>query len=247
MRDEVQDRVLASSNQKCGHFIRTLYAQKASGEAFYGGLSTLFAGTGAVLSHVPTAQAFSAGGAVFSGINSEIGQAYFANKAIEVITAGIHARRQSLLEEIYQRRISHQAYIELNGSNNMQPAQKKKTKAQPITYTYPMVVAIEESKEVPADKNTATEKQKSDQKAATNNKTNGKAAYYSLNASIRDAVQYHASCATIVGLEVAAESISRVTNPGAEELGKFLDKLQKYGLDASIEAHPAPDSGADTK
>jgi hypothetical protein len=202
IRDEVQDRVLASSNQKCGDYMRTLFAQKGDTEVFWGSLSTLFSGAGAVLSHMPTAQAFSAGGAVFSGINSEFQQAYFANKAIEVITTGINARRSEILKNIILRREQHNIY--LMQRTNLLVDKTLKTETEEIEL-----------------KNKETQKKKPESKVALS---------YSLNASIRDALQYHSACSTVVGLEVAAESIARVQNPGIAEVSSFMKKLKEAEL-----------------
>ncbi len=103
-RNEIQDYVLAASNQKCGHYMRVLYGHRGDTEVFWGGLSTLLAGAGAVLTNVQSAQALSAGAAVSSGIRSELSQAYFANLAMEVITAGIHTRRNEILNNIKKDR-----------------------------------------------------------------------------------------------------------------------------------------------
>lgn len=117
LRDEMQDHILAASNQKCGGYIRYLHSIKGDTDVFWGGLATLLAGAGSVISYGPTAQAFSAGGAVSSGIRAEFNQAYFANLAIEVMTAGINSRRTEILQEIYKRRgNSGDEHYSLNGA-----------------------------------------------------------------------------------------------------------------------------------
>jgi hypothetical protein len=106
-RDDLQDRVLAASNQKCGQYFIFLHGNKADWELKLGGVSSLLAGAGAVVSHMPSAQAFSAAAGVASAARAERSQAYFANLAIEVVTSGIRSRRGKILEEIAQKRANH--------------------------------------------------------------------------------------------------------------------------------------------
>ncbi len=115
-RNEIQDYVLAASNQKCGHYMRVLYGHRGDTEVFWGGLSTLLAGAGAVLTNVQSAQALSAGAAVSSGIRSELSQAYFANLAMEVITAGIHTRRAEILTKIKEDRKAENSSYTIPGA-----------------------------------------------------------------------------------------------------------------------------------
>lgn len=169
-RNEIQDYVIAASNQKCGDYIRLLHSIRGDSDVFWGGLSTLFAGAGSVLSHVHTAQVFSAAGAVSSGIRSEISQAYFANLAIEVIVGGINSQRQQRLDQIIESR-----------------------------------------------KLDTTE--------------------YGLHGALRDALLYHSSCTAITGLEAASQAITRADNPGALELGKFVNDLRSAGVRVRLEAN----------
>lgn len=165
-RNEIQDYVIAASNQKCGHYMRVLYGHRGDTEVFWGGLSALLAGAGAVLTNVQSAQAMSAGAAVSSGIRSELSQAYFANLAMEVVTAGINARRDEIFDQIQERR-------KQNMGN--------------ITYT--------------------------------------------IHGAVSDALTYHSSCSVLIGLEVASQSINRVSNPGVKDFLQNYDQLkEKFGL-----------------
>lgn len=107
LRDEVQDYIIALSNQKCGEYFRLLHSMRADSDVIWGSLSTLLSGAGAVLSHAPTASAFAASGAASSGIRAELNQAYFSNLALEVMTSGISSRREKVSEKIYRNRANH--------------------------------------------------------------------------------------------------------------------------------------------
>lgn len=116
IRNEVQDHLIAASNQKCGDYIRLLHSLRGDTDVFWGGLTTLLAGAGSVLSHAETAKAFSVGGAVSSGIRSEFSQAYFANLAIEVMVSGINSKRATILTDINSRRADTATDYTLNGA-----------------------------------------------------------------------------------------------------------------------------------
>lgn len=191
IRNEIQDYVLAASNQKCGEYVKLLHSLRGDTDVFWGGLATLFAGAGAVLSHAPTAQALSAAGAVSSGVRSEFSQAYFANLAIEVVASGIESRRKEILDTINKNRVT--------------------------------TVTVKSASGTLADVTTV----------------------YSLNGAISDALDYHAACNAITGLEVAAESITRADNPGALELGKFIKDLNSAGIAFSFSGEQRP-TPADT-
>lgn len=167
IRNEVQDLILAASEQRCGEYVTMLHSVRGDSDVFWGGLSTLLSGAGAVVTSTTQAKALSAAGAVSSGIRSELGQAYFANLALEVISSGINTRRAAILDQIREAR-----------------------------------------------KNTDT-------------------TAYTLNGAIADALRYHAACNAITGLEVASESITRVENPGAAEIAKFIKNLQASGANVS--------------
>ncbi|MEO0617166.1 MAG: hypothetical protein AAFY69_13635 [Pseudomonadota bacterium] len=79
-------------------------ATRGDTETFWGGLAILFGAAGSIVSHPASAQAFSAAGATSSGVNAVIDQAYFANLAVEIITAGLSKRRKDILEEIDNKR-----------------------------------------------------------------------------------------------------------------------------------------------
>jgi hypothetical protein len=88
------------SEQRCGAYKTFLLRDKAKVGTMLGTLTTLFAGTSAVLTHAKTASAYAAGASAFSGINAVYSQERFANLALEVVTSGINQRRTSLANTI---------------------------------------------------------------------------------------------------------------------------------------------------
>ncbi len=120
-RDELQDHIIAASNQKCSGYKRLLHGLKGDYESAWGSVATVLAGTSAVVTHVKSAQAFAAGSVAASGIRSELDNAYFASKTVEVITAGINSRRAEILTEINEAR--------------------KQSSSQTVTYTLNRAVA----------------------------------------------------------------------------------------------------------
>lgn len=245
IRDEIQDRVLAASNQKCGYYMKSLYSLKGDTEVFWGGLSTLLSGAGAVLPHASTAKAFAAGGAATSGIRSELEQAYFANKAIEVITAGIEVRRNEILEEIMHKRFLSEAYFQLwDPGYDINKLTKNGLKKSPKSNQEDInnnELADASDEEVKAEEGELKTRYSYTPLGVLHNKNNEHIHHndvptrYPLNGAIRDALAYHAACSTITGLEVAAESIARIENPGVAEFHKFLKKMEKAGIKATVE------------
>ena len=116
LRDDLQYRIIGASNQKCGKYLNYLHAVKSNNDKLFGSLSTIFAGAGAIINHASTAQAFSAAGAATAGVGAEFNQADFANLAIEVVTAGIRSKRQTILEDIAEKRADRNVNYPLNGA-----------------------------------------------------------------------------------------------------------------------------------
>lgn len=99
-RNNLQDRIIAASNQRCGAYLRTLVASKAQTQVVWGDLSALLTGAAAVTTPVSTAKALAAAGAFATYANSNYNDAYFSNLTTSVIAAGISRHRQLLLERI---------------------------------------------------------------------------------------------------------------------------------------------------
>lgn len=99
-RNDLQERLIAASNQRCGAYIRTIISSKSQTQTVWTSMATLLSGAAAVVPHVQTAKALAAGSTVSTGLMSTYNEAYFNNLAITVVTAGISKQRESILESI---------------------------------------------------------------------------------------------------------------------------------------------------
>jgi uncharacterized protein YceK len=150
-RNDMQDRILAASNQRCGTYLRELVASKSQTKMGWGSAALLLSGAASVVTHAHTAKALAAGSTAATGINSLYNEAYFNNLALNVISAGISKQREQILGQITTQR------------------------AKPM-------------------------------------------ADYPVNRAVADALQYHAACNMISGLEAAAVATKAIANekPGSD-------------------------------
>lgn len=103
-RTEIQERILAASDQRCNDF-KTLLQKKAANVSFNTGLiatGTALAAT--IVDNANTSKILSGFSGLSSGFRAEYNQAYFANAAIQVIVAGIDSRRRTAYEQIRHAR-----------------------------------------------------------------------------------------------------------------------------------------------
>jgi len=103
-RNEIQDRIIAASNQRCGAYIQRLKQFDAETNLQLGFLTTAFATAGAIFSAESTIRASSGLAALFSGFRAEFNQEYFSNKTVHIIAEGIRSGRSEVLRDIYQLR-----------------------------------------------------------------------------------------------------------------------------------------------
>lgn len=99
-RNELQDRLIAASNQRCGSYMRMLTSSKTLTDTSWGSIATLLSGAAAVTTPTAVAQALAAGSAVSNGLKSDYDQNYFQNLSITVISSGIARQRMAILERI---------------------------------------------------------------------------------------------------------------------------------------------------
>jgi|GEM_PF-2519137 len=104
LRNELQDRIIAASNQRCATFMRTLTSSKAQSSMIWGNVSTLLASAATVTTPIGIAKALAAGSAVSNGVLSRYDDAYFNHLSISVINGGIARNRQAVLERILAER-----------------------------------------------------------------------------------------------------------------------------------------------
>lgn len=103
-RNELQDHIIAASNQRCSAYLRTLVASKETSTMGWGGFATLLSGAASVVSPASVAKALAAGSTVSSGILNLYNEAYFNSLAINAISAGITRQRQAILEDLTNKR-----------------------------------------------------------------------------------------------------------------------------------------------
>lgn len=140
-RNELQDRLIAASNQRCGAYIRTLVSSKSQTQMGWGGLATFLSGAATVTTPAAAARVLSAGSTISGSFLSLYNEAYFNNLTVTVISSGIAKKREGLLRDMATKK-----YHELTD--------------------------------------------------------------YTVNAAISDALNYHAACNMITGLEAAGTAIN---------------------------------------
>lgn len=99
-RNDLQDRIIAASNQRCGTYIRDLVSSKAQSQMGWGGIATLLSGAASVVTPLSVARALSAGSTVSNGILSQYNEAYFNSLTVTLISSGITKKRESILQHI---------------------------------------------------------------------------------------------------------------------------------------------------
>lgn len=100
LRNEVQDRIVAASNQRCGQYKNFLKQFDSETNTILGGLATAVAGAGAIFRPADTARALSGIAAIFSGWRAEVSADFFNNLTIQVVTKGIEARRKEIHDQM---------------------------------------------------------------------------------------------------------------------------------------------------
>lgn len=99
-RNELQDRLVAASNQRCGTFIRTLVSSKSQTQMGWGGLATFLSGAATITTPIAAARVLSAGSTISSSFLNLYNEAYFNNLTVNVISSGISKKREGLLQYI---------------------------------------------------------------------------------------------------------------------------------------------------
>jgi len=99
-RNELQDRLIAASNQRCSTYIRILASSKSVTDMTWGSFATFLSGAASVTTPASAARVLAAGSTFSSGVMSQYDQNYFQNLSIMVISAGITRQRQAILERI---------------------------------------------------------------------------------------------------------------------------------------------------
>ncbi|MCH7887723.1 MAG: hypothetical protein IIA00_00410 [Proteobacteria bacterium] len=103
LRNQVQERILAASNQACAEFKRELKALDARVNFILGALTTATGVAGGIFTG-GTSQALSATAGILSGVRAEFNEDYFQMLTIQVITDGFGKKRQEIYKDILANR-----------------------------------------------------------------------------------------------------------------------------------------------
>lgn len=98
-RNRIQDRLVISSDQRCGIYKRVIHQVAADSSYWSGSVATVSGVLGSLLGG-NAARNLAAISGISSGIGAEFSQAYYSNLASNVITKGIEERRKSILGRI---------------------------------------------------------------------------------------------------------------------------------------------------
>ena len=100
-RNQIQERMLAASEQRCADFKMYLQRTQAVANFASGSLTSLFAAAGAITKSIEGAKTFAGLSGLSSAVGAEYSQAYFASLAAHVIISGIDRQRARIYEQIY--------------------------------------------------------------------------------------------------------------------------------------------------
>jgi len=103
-RNELQDRLIAASNQKCALYIRQLASSKSQTHVMWSGLAALLSGAASVVNPASTAKALAAGSTVSNTYDNLYSESYFQDMTINVISAGISKKREGIFLQFQEFR-----------------------------------------------------------------------------------------------------------------------------------------------
>jgi hypothetical protein len=103
IRNGLQDRIIAASNQRCGEYKDFLKRFDSESNITLGWLATATAGAGAVTTPASAARVLSGIAAVLSGWRAEVNEAYLNKLTVQVVTNGIEGKRNDILTAISKR------------------------------------------------------------------------------------------------------------------------------------------------
>jgi len=103
-RNEIQERILAASDQRCNDFKNLLQKKFANANFVSGVVSTAAAVAASVVNSVEGSKTLAGLAGLTNGYRSEYNQAFFANAAAQVVVAGIDSRRRTAYEQILRVR-----------------------------------------------------------------------------------------------------------------------------------------------
>jgi hypothetical protein len=104
LRDNMQDYLLAASEQRCGLFKTYLRNVDTTIESWFGGLSLVFATAGALVPGIQASHIFSGVSGLTGAIGNQTKEAIFSELATYVIIPGIDATRKEVFDKIMGKR-----------------------------------------------------------------------------------------------------------------------------------------------
>ena len=103
-RSQIQDRLIAASNQRCNVYVTYLKRLNTYQNGIFGTLTTILGGVGAIVTGENSARLLSGLAGISSGTRAELNEAIFESISTSVIIPGIEKTRSELLEEILKKR-----------------------------------------------------------------------------------------------------------------------------------------------
>ena len=99
-RNQVQDKILAVSENVCRKFKIELNDQVTKSNFAFGSTAAIVGGLATIFTDPTTVRSLAGAASIVSGIGAEYNNAYLQGLTVHVITKGIDARREEILEEI---------------------------------------------------------------------------------------------------------------------------------------------------
>lgn len=93
-RNDIQERMIAASERRCGRFEQHLRQQQSDTNFAFGLATTITAGLGALVPGLRASQNLAGSAAILSGSRAEFNDAYFSNLTVSVIVRGIAQKRK---------------------------------------------------------------------------------------------------------------------------------------------------------
>lgn len=104
LRAQIQDRVIAASDQRCNLYMTYLKRVSTYENGIFGTLTTILGGAGAIVTGENSARVLSGLAGMSSGTRAELNQALFESVATSIITPGIEKARSEFLVEMMNKR-----------------------------------------------------------------------------------------------------------------------------------------------
>ncbi len=103
-RSQIQDRLIAASNQRCNIYTTYLKRVNTNQNAILGTLTTVLGGAGAIVTGENSSRLLSGLAGITSGTRAELNQTIFESVATSVIIPGIQNKRNEILTSIMAKR-----------------------------------------------------------------------------------------------------------------------------------------------